>query len=161
MHSFGLSRLAVAAGLVSLLAVAAPGALAETAWDQKAVTDLATKMAKSVKDLNLTVKKNPEAQAGSPQRRAQFNARESLRLMVNVSQRLASQLQAGEDKDATLGTFKRFQSLRRDAEDEGRKGNIPAPTLEKLVSAQALMDQLAPYYEDAPAAAAPAPATTP
>ena len=38
---------------------------------------------------------------------------------------------------------------------------MQAPTLEKVVSAQALMDQLAPYYEDAPAAAAPSPSPTP
>lgn len=148
------SRVAVAAALASLLVLAAPATLAETAWDQKTVTDIAVKLAKSMKDLNLTVKKNPQAQVGSPQRRAQYNARESLRLLVNVSGRLASQLQAGEDKDATISTYKRMQLLRREAEDEGRKGQIPAPTLEKVVSMQAVMDQLAPYYEDAPTPAA-------
>ncbi len=155
MHAPRLSRLAAAAGLVSTLVLLANAAPAETAWDQKAVTSIATKLSHSLKDLNVTVKKNPQAQVGSPQRRAQYNARESLRLLVNVSQRLAAQLQAGEDKDATLPTYKRMQLLRREAEDEGRKGQIPAPTLEKVVSMQALMDQLAPYYEDAPAAATP------
>ena len=155
MHAPRLSRLAAAAGLASTLVLLANAAPAETAWDQKAVTSIATKLSHSLKDLNVTVKKNPQAQVGSPQRRAQYNARESLRLLVNVSQRLAAQLQAGEDKDATLPTYKRMQLLRREAEDEGRKGQIPAPTLEKVVSMQALMDQLAPYYEDAPAAATP------
>ena len=74
---------------------------------------------------------------------------------------MASQLKAGEDKDATLPTFKRLGSIRRDAEEDGRKANMQAPALEKVVSAQALMDQLAPYYEDAPAAAAPSRSPTP
>lgn len=153
MNAPRLSSLAATAGLVSMLVALTPAAIAETAWDQKAVTALAAEVAASLKDLNITVKKNPQAQVGSPQRRAQYNARESLRLLVNVSQRLVSQLRSGEDKDATLPTFKRMQSLRRDAEDEGRKGQIPGPTLEKVVAMQALMDRLAPYYEEAPAAA--------
>ena len=161
MQSFRISRLATFAGLALSLTALAPNALAETAWDQKAVTGIATKLATSVKDLNLTVKKNPDAQVGSPQRRAQYNARESVKLLVTISQRLASQLKAGEDQDATLPTYKRLQLIRRDAEEDGRKGNIPAPTLEKVVAMQALMDQLAPYYEDAPAAAAPSPSPTP
>ena len=161
MHSFRISRLATFAGLALSLTALAPNALAETAWDQKAVTGIATQLATSVKDLNLTVKKIPNAQTGSPQRRAQYSARESLKLLVTVSQRLASQLKAGEDKDATLPTFKRLALIRRDAEEDGRKANMQAPTLEKVVSAQALMDQLAPYYEDAPAAAAPSPSPTP
>jgi hypothetical protein len=161
MDSFRISRLATFAGLALSLTALAPNALAETAWDQKAVTGIATKVAKSVKDLHLTVKKNPDAQVGSPQRRAQYSARESVKLLVTVSQRLASQLQAGEDQDATLPTYKRLQLIRRDAEEDGRKGNIPAPTLEKVVAMQALMDQLAPYYEDASAAAAPSPSPTP
>ena len=161
MHSFRISRLATLAGLALSLTALAPNALAETAWDQKAVTGIATKLATSVKDLNLTVKKNPDAQVGSPQRRAQYSARESVKLLVTISQRLASQLKADEDKDATLPTYKRLQLIRRDAEEDGRKGNIPAPTLEKVVAMQALMDQLAPYYEDAPAAAAPSRSPTP
>ena len=161
MQSFRISRLATFAGLALSLTALAPNALAETAWDQKAVTGIATKLATSVKDLNLTVKKNPDAQAGSPQRRAQYNARESVKLLVTISQRLASQLKAGEDQDATLPTYKRLQLIRRDAEEDGRKGNIPAPTLEKVVAMQTLLDQLAPYYEDAPAAAAPSRSPTP
>ncbi len=161
MHSFRISGLATFAGLALSLTALAPNALAETAWDQKAVTSIATKLATSVKDLNLTVKKNPDAQVGSPQRRAQYSARESVKLLVTISQRLASQLKADEDQDATLPTYKRLQLIRRDAEEDGRKGNIPAPTLEKVVAMQALMDQLAPYYEDAPAAAAPSRSPTP
>jgi hypothetical protein len=158
MRSLRISRLARGASLALVLSVFASSAVAEsTAWDQKAVTAVAVKLAKAVKDLNLTVRKSPEATLGSPQRRAQYQARESLKLLVGTSQRLALQLQAGEDKDATLPTYRRLQLIHRDAEEDGKKAHIAAPTLETIASTQALLEQLAPYYEDPPAAVAPTP----
>lgn len=152
MRSLRISRLAKGAGLALSFSMLASSALAQaTPWDQKAVTAIAVKLETAVRDLNVTVRRNPQAPVGSPQRRAQFQARESLRLMVSTSQRLASQLRAGEDLDATLPTFRRLQMLRRDAERAGRRGNIPAPTLERVVSTQALLDQLVPFYGQAAA----------
>jgi len=157
------SWLARSAGLALTVCILGSNALADPTgkpWDQKEVTAVAAKLAKALKDLHLTVKQSPEAQLGSTQRRAQYQAREDLKLLVTVSQRLASQLQAGDDKDATLPTYKRLQLIRREAEEHGRKANIPAPSLEKVVSARAQLDQLEPFYEDAApadAAAAPAP----
>jgi hypothetical protein len=164
MRSIRIARLLRSAGLALVVSVTfnAGNALAQsTAWDQKAVTDIAVKLAKSLKDLNVTVKKNPDQPVGSPARKAQYQAREDVKMLVTVSQRLAGQLQAGDDMDATLPTYKRLRSLRRDAEDAGKRGNIPAPTLEKVASVQALLDQMAPYYEEAPEAGAPAAAPAP
>ena len=145
----GSGRLWMASSLV--LALAAPAAHSQTsaAWDQKAVAALATKLATALKDLHVTVKKNPDQPVGSPSRRAQYQAREDLKLLVSTSQRLASQLNSGEDLDATLPTWKRVQMTLRDAQENGKKGQIPAPTLEKVVSVQALVDQIAPYYAEA------------
>jgi hypothetical protein len=157
MRSLRISRLAMGAALALVLSLSASSVWAETkAWDQKAVTAIATKLASALRDLRVTVRKSPQATKGSPQRRSQFTARETLRMLVITSQRLAGQLQAGDDQDATLPTFRRLQSLRRDAEQDGRRADIAAPTLERIASAQALVDQLAPYYEEAPSAAAPA-----
>ena len=72
-------------------------------------------------------------------------------MLVSTSQRLTSQLKAGEDLDATLPTYRRLQMLRRDAERAGRMANIPAPTLERVVSARALLDELTPFYGQAAA----------
>jgi len=85
---------------------------------------------------------------------------------VNVSQRLASQLQAGEDKDATLPTYRRLQMTRRDAEQSARRIDIQKPILDRIEKARAFLDQLEPFYEDAPGtsgaeAPAPAPAAAP
>lgn len=164
MRSIRIARLLGSAGLALVVSLTfnAGNALAQgTAWDQKAVTDIAVKLAKSLKDLNVTVKKNPDQPIGSPARKAQYQAREDVKMLVTVSQRLAGQLQAGDDMDATLPTYKRLRGLKRDAEDAGKRGNIPAPTLEKVASVQALLDQLAPYYEETPEGAAPAAAPAP
>ena len=162
MRSIRISWLARGAGLALSLSMLASSALAQAAaWDQKAVTAIAVKLETAVRDLNLTVRRNPQATVGSPQRRAQFQARESLRLLVSTSQRLASQLRAGEDLDATLPTFRRLQMLRRDAERAGRRANIPGPTLERVVSTQALIDQLMPFYGQAAAVEEAAEASAP
>ncbi|HTY19153.1 MAG TPA: hypothetical protein VMH82_15590 [Myxococcota bacterium] len=155
MRSQRISRWAAGAIVALTLCVAASSAEAQQkSWDQKAVTALAQKLAASLRDLRVTVRRNPQATKGSPQRQAQFRARDSLRLLVVTSQRLATQLKGGADMDETLPTFRRLQSLRRDAETDGRRADIPAPTLERITSVQALIDQLAAYYQEAPAAPA-------
>ena len=174
MRSGRISWLAKGVGFALLLSMSATSAFAQaTPWDQKAVTAIAVKLERSLRDLRVTVRRNPQATKGSPIRRAQFQARETLGLLVSTSQRLSSQLRAGEDLDATLPTYRRLQMLRRDAERSGRRANIPTPTMEQIVAAQALIDQLTPFYAQAAAeeqvaekaepAAAPAaePAKTP
>ena len=139
-------------GLALLLCLLAPSALAQaTPWDQKAVTAIAVKLASALRDLNVTVRRNPQAPTGSHARRAQFQARETVRQLRNAARRLSSQLQAGEDLDATLPTFRRLQTLRRDAERLGRRTNMPAATLEQVVNAQALLAQLEAFYGQAAA----------
>jgi len=151
-RSVRTSWLAKSAGLVLSLFVFASSAFAQAAaWDQKAVTAIAVKLEQSLRDLDRAVRRNPTGQVGSPLRRAQFQAHESLRLLMITSRRLATQLRASEDLDATLPTFRRLKMLRRDAERAGRRANIPGPTLERIVSAQALIDQLMPFYGQAEA----------
>lgn len=148
---FGIAAVGIALGIAVGLAVAPAAAGAQgKPWDQKAVAGLAQDLAAGLKDLNVTVQKTPDAIAGSAIRRAQYEAREDVRLLVNVSQRLASQLADGEDKDATFPTYKRLQSIRRDAADAGRRANLDSPTLEKIVVVRGVLDQLAPYYDEAP-----------
>jgi hypothetical protein len=172
MQSVQSSRWFRSLGLALLLSLLASSALAQTTpWDQKAVTTIAMKLERALRDLRFSVRRNPEATKGSHVRRAQFQARETLRLLVSASQRLSSQLQAGEDLDATLPTFRRLQMLRRDAERFGRRANMPTATLDQVVNAQALSDQLAAFYgkaateeeaaeraDDAAAATKPTPA---
>jgi len=119
-------------------------------WDQQAVTKIAVELADAVRDLNHTVRANPEQRVGSSQRRAQYRARENLRLLVRTSRRLAFHLEAGEDMDSTLPIYRRLQMIRRDAERAGRSADIPAPTQERIVNARTLVDQLSAYYGSKP-----------
>ncbi len=152
MRSVRISWLAKSVGCALLLSMLATSGEAQAApWDQKAVTAIAVKLERALRDLSITVRRNPQATAGSPLRRVQFQARENLRLLVSSSQRLSSQLRAGEDLDATLPTFRRLQMLQRDAERSARRANILAPTLDRIVSAQALIEELVPFYGQAAA----------
>lgn len=150
MRSGRISWLARSVGCALLLSTLATSALAQaTPWDQEAVTAIAVKLEQALRDLRVTVRQNPQETKGSPTRRAQFQARETLGLLVSASQRLSSQLRAGEDLDATLPTYRRLQMLRSDAERSGRRANIPTPTMEQIVAAKALIDQLTPFYGQA------------
>ena len=161
-RSLGLARGVMVA--LSLCLVAGSAFAEAVAWDQKGVTQIAVELAKELRGLHVAVRRNPRVPATTLQRRAQYQAREDVRFLVNVSQRLASQLQAGEDKDATLPTFRRLQMFRRDAEQSARSLDIQKPILERVENARALVDQLAPFYEEAPGTPgteAPAPAPAP
>jgi hypothetical protein len=138
----GIARLGLAAGL----ALCASPAFAQAAqWDQQRVTQLATQLAAAVKDLRVEVRKSPDQPPGQS-RRAQYQAREDLRLLQYTTQQLASSLAKGEDRDATAPIFQRIQTLRRDAAENGRKGMIPEATLAKIEKARELLDQISPYY---------------
>ena len=145
MH--GRTRSMVACvGLVAGLALAAPPALAEAAkWDQQRVTALAKELAAAVKDLRVDVEKNPDQPPG-PARRAQFQAREDLRLLQYTTRQLASSLAKGEGRDETAPIFQRIETLRRDAEENGRKAMIAEATLAKIAKAKDLLLQISPYY---------------
>jgi hypothetical protein len=133
------------------LALLAPAAIAQPrAWDQKEVTAIAVELADALRDLKHTVRRNPKQRVGSSQRRAQYRARESLRFLVGLSSRLAAQLRAGDDLDATLPTFRRLQMVRRDAERDARRAFLPEPTVERIAGAQALIDRLAAFYGSEP-----------
>ena len=157
MQSLRNCRLARGTIVALSLCLIAHSALAEPVpWDQKAVTAIAVKLEQELRGLSITVRRSPQLPTGSAGRRAQFQARENVRFLVQVSARLASQLQAGEDKDATLPTYRRLQMTRRDAEQSARRIDIPTATLERIVKAQGLVDQLSPFYEDPPGTPAPA-----
>ncbi len=161
-HDSALRILRLAAralALVSITVSVLPAAAEPIVWNQRAVSAIAARLAKTVMDVHCEVKKDPSAPLGSPTRRAQYQAREDLKLLVTVARRLSSQLAAGEDRDATLPTYTRLQTIRRDAEEAGRRAHILAPgDLERVASAQQMLEELAPYYEDEPAGPASAPA---
>ena len=114
-------------------------------WDQARVTQYATELNKAINEAIHQVRKSP-TQTSLQQRQTWYDLRETLRLLENSSGRLQTALQKGASAEETRATFDRIDSLRRDAEETGRKSMIPAPVLDALVNAGAIHNQMRPYY---------------
>jgi hypothetical protein len=114
-------------------------------WDQARVTQYAVELNAAVKDAVLAVRKSP-TQTALQQRNVWYDLKETLRLLENTTGHLQSELQNGASADETRATFDRIDTLRRDAEEAGRKSMIPAPVLDALVKAGAIHNQMRPYY---------------
>lgn len=137
----------VASGAVVLALTFSVSGGAATAWDQAKVTDLAKQVAKATVELRAIVEKNPDKPPGVA-RKAQYSAREDLRLLVSATKRLAKRLEAGAGRDETEGLYQRATDLRRDAEQEARRADMLANTKTQAAKTLALLDQLGAYYKD-------------
>lgn len=136
---------ALALALAAAVALSATPARAQAEWNQERVAGLAAELDDDVKELKVTVRRSPDQPIGGA-RRAQYEARDQLRVLQNLTQHLRNDLARGEDREATISTFRRIQQVRRDLEDIARKANLQAATVEKIVAAQDSLRQLAPYY---------------
>jgi len=114
-------------------------------WDQARVTQSAVDLNRAVKEAVLQVRKSP-TQVAVQQRQVWYDLKESLRLLENSTGHLQTELQKGASAEETRATFDRIESLRRDAEETGRKSMIPAPVMDALVKAGAIHNQMRPYY---------------
>jgi hypothetical protein len=140
-------RMLVASGAVMLALAFSVSSGAATAWDQAKVTDLAKQVAQATVELRAIVEKNPDKPPGAA-RKAQYSAREDLRLLVSATKRLAKRLAAGAGRDETEGLYQRAANLRSDAEAEARRADMLANTKTQAEKTLALLDQLGAYYRD-------------
>ncbi len=136
--------LVMAAGLAS---AQTDDPAAPQAWDQERVTALAQQLADAVKDLRFTVRGSPDQPVGG-QRRAQYAAREDLRLLQSQTRRLAALLDQGEAKDETFSVFRRIEQIRRSAEDNGARAMISEAIMEKIGAARKILSELEPFYAE-------------
>jgi hypothetical protein len=114
-------------------------------WDQPRVTKYAKELASAVEQAKEAVRKTPLDQNIS-QTRTYRDLLETMRLLDNTSEHLAAELAAGKDQEETVATFDRIGSLRLQAEESGRRAEIPAATMDALVHAGELHNRLKPYY---------------
>ncbi len=114
-------------------------------WDQARVTQYAVDLNAAIDEAVVAVRKSP-TQSATQQRKAWYDLKETLRLLENTTGHLQSELQKGASADETRASFDRVDTLRRDAEEVGRKSLIPAPVLDALVKAGAIHNQMRPYY---------------
>ena len=124
----------------------------DQAWDQEQVTELATRMADSVKQLRLATRKAPHVieAGGTTRSRATAVYLETLKRLDQAASKLARQLRAGETREQTLGTARRIDSLLRDVRQQGANLYSTQQTNVHLDPALGLAAQLRGYYGVAP-----------
>jgi hypothetical protein len=148
--------------LFSALALGAALALATTPgaaepiakWDQARITKYAEELASATDQLENALRGEP-AVVNLAQRRAHYEAREDVRLLNNSAKHLVAELKAGKGLDETRGVYRRIASLRRDAEENGRRAVIPEATMDKVFKVGSALFKLAPYYAEGGDAPAP------
>jgi hypothetical protein len=149
-----LATIALAAALGAALAAGASPAHAQSQkapvgtpvrWDQARVTQYAVELDDAVEQAFEQTRKDP-SQIAVQQRQAWYDLKEDMRLLQNSSQRLKVELQKGAGQEETAATFRRIDSLRRNAEEHGRKCLVPAPVLDALTKAGSIHNRMRPYY---------------
>ena len=132
-------------GFCVAAARAAEPAAEPVKWDQARVTQYAVQLNAAVGEAIQAMRKSP-LQTTAGQRNTWYDLKEDLRLIENTSSHLQAELQAGAGADETRASFDRIASLRRDAEEHGRKSMIPAPVLDALTKAGSVHRLMLPYY---------------
>ena len=114
-------------------------------WEQARVTKYADELNGAVGEAKQAMRENP-LQTSPAQRQTWYDMQEDLRLIENSASHLQSQLQSGMGAEETRATFDRLETLRHEAEEDGRKSMIPAPVMDALVKAGAVHNLKQPYY---------------
>jgi hypothetical protein len=136
--------------LLGLCLVPAAAFAAPLEWNQEKVTRMAVELSKAVGDVYGSARAVDPPPVGGP-RASYFRALDDLRVLKNSVRHLSRRLEAGAGYDETLPIYRRIQSMRRSAAEEGRRsaGAFPADVLDVVEKARELLEELAVYYEEA------------
>ena len=138
----------VAAAAVTFAITASAASAELAAWDQKRVAKYAEELTVATEDL-----KRALDTIGAPsyaQQNAVYQVKDTVKLLDTASTGLAEALKSGKGRDETLPRFRRVDTLRRDAEREGRSADIRDDVFEKVISVGSALLKLRPYYLDEP-----------
>ncbi len=145
----GLGRMGRSAAVAVITLLVGSVAGAELAkWNQERVTKYAEELKASTRDLVQAL--STVHATGVIHKDMFYQARETVGLMDHAADGLAAALEAGEGLDATLPRFKRIQALRRDAEEQAKKAELPEAVLDKVFPVGTALFKLRPYYQDEP-----------
>jgi hypothetical protein len=142
--AFGCAVVAILGGIAGSARAADPEGQ-PVKWDQARVTKYAVDLDAAVGSAVQEMRKSP-IQISAGQRQSWYDLKEDLRLIENSSAKLRQDLQGGATAEETRATFDRLGSLRRDAEEDGRKSEIPSPVMDALVKAGSIHNLMQPYY---------------
>jgi hypothetical protein len=137
----------VAAALaVALASTAAPASAELATWNQDRVTKYAGELTTAADDLELSMKKIGIQNIANAN--AVYKVQDTVDLLHTAARGLHGALKAGKGREETMPRFKRVETLRRDAELEGRRADIPEQVFEKVFSVGSALQRLRPYYID-------------
>jgi hypothetical protein len=140
----------VAAALTVALGAAVTAHAELARWDQDRVTKYAEELVTATNELEQSLKKVGIQNIANAN--ARYQVQDTVKILHTASRGLAKALGNGEGRDETMPRFKRLETLRRDAEVEGRRADIPEQVFEKVFSVGSALQRLRPYYIPEPEA---------
>ena len=149
-----MSRGFVAAACVAALSITASAASAELAkWEQERVAKYAAELKLATADLKKSL--DGIGIQNFAQQNAMYQVRETVEMLDTAANGLDHALKGGKGREETMARYKRLETLRRDAEEEGRSADIPEAVFDKVFSVGSALMKLRPYYVEEPPKEAP------
>jgi len=142
----GLFVAALAVGLVS---VADPARAELAAWDQDRVAKYAKELVEATNELERSLEKIGIQNFAN--QNAMYQVKDTVSMLHTASRGLARALEGGKGREETMPRYRRVDSLRKDAAEDGRRADIPEQVFEKVFAVGGALQRLRPYYEEAPA----------
>ncbi|MBW2286988.1 MAG: hypothetical protein JRG80_12920 [Deltaproteobacteria bacterium] len=141
----------IALTIATSTSLLAPGtAVADLqAWDQEAVSALASDLAEAIKAVRGAALKEPTLRDRSNTTgRSTQQYLDTLKQLEQATRRLATRLGDGEDREKTLNLARRIGTLLRDAQESGRRLMLTQSSFDEIDRAVAVIRQLSPFYTD-------------
>jgi hypothetical protein len=126
--------------------IVAAAAATFATWDQTRVAQYAGELTIATADLRKSF--DALGMQNVSQQNAMYQVKDTIKMLDTASGGLAEALANGKGRDETMPRYKRVESLRRDAELEGRSADIPDAVFEKVFDVGNALIKLRPYYVD-------------
>ena len=119
------------------------------AWDQEAVSALASDLAEAIKAVRGAALNEPTLRdRNNTTGRSAQQYLDNLKQLETATRRLATRLGNGEDREQTLNVARRIGTLLRNAQENGRRLMLTQPSFDAIDKAVAVIRQLSPFYTD-------------
>ena len=142
-----------AAGVAAFVTMASAASAELAEWKQDRVTKYAKELAAATADLKQAL--DDIGIQNFAQQNALYKVKDTVDMLDTAANGLEHALESGKGREETMPRYKRIDVLRRDAEQEGQRADIPESVFERVFSVGSALLKLRPYYEDAPVNAGP------
>jgi hypothetical protein len=142
-----------AAGATAFLITAGAASAELAKWDQARVAKYAAELKVATADLKQALE--GVGIQNVAQQNAMYQVKDTVEMLDTAANGLDHALKSGKGREETMARYKRVESLRRDAEEEGRSADIPDAVFEKVFAVGGALLKLRPYYVAEPPKEAP------